>query len=335
MNFGMREKLMLRELSSDSRASVTRLAKIAKCSRVTAGKLVDVMSKELDIRFTLEVDLNTLGALDRHVIAIKLPKKPKLGVLEDLFAKEEKYVHDVYLTEGDFDLVVIATASNPIDYIVWETHLAEVLSPYTPNMKPSDISFLNFGYVPLNDSFVYDIRKEMKIDSSDRELLRLLNKDSRMSYSELGRQLNMNEDTVRYKVFKLKKSGIIKRFTIAVQRPPQSYILIFFEFWNYITPNYEERAAQDRAVLINADKDMPLLDTFQLSAPLTGSYGNFIMGIFNGKSEALRNAVNKHKKIYERDKVAIKQARIVKVLKGMLPLRNLDIKTNYLVVKWE
>ena len=335
MNLGVREKLMLRELSNDSRASVTRIAKVAKCSRVTAGKLLDALSKELDIRFTLEIDLNTLGALDRHVIAIKLPKKPQPGVLEDLFTKEEKYVHDVYLTEGDFDLVVIATASNPIDYIVWETHLAEMLSPYTPNMKPSDISFLNFGYIPLNDNFVYDIRKEMKIDSSDRELLRLLNKNSRMSYSELGRQLNINEDTVRYKVFKLKKSGIIKRFTIAVQKPPQRYILIFFEFWNYITPNYEERAMQDRAVLINADKELPLLDTFQLSAPLTGSYGNFILGIFNDKVEALQRAVNKHKRIYEKDKIEIKHARITKVLKGVLPLRNLDIKTNYVLVKWE
>lgn len=335
MNFGMREKLILRELSRDSRTSITKLSKIAKCSRVTAAKLVEALSRELDIKYTLEIDLNTLGALDRHVIAIKLPKKPPLGFLEDLFAKEEKYVHDVYLTEGDFDLVVIATASNPVDYIVWETRLAEKLSPYTPNMKPSDISFLNFGYIPLDDNFVYDIRKEMKIESSDRELLRLLNRNSRMSYSELGRKLDMNEDTVRYKVFKLKSSGIIKRFTIAVQRPPQNYILIFFEYWSYITQNYEERAMQDRAVLVNADKEMPLLDTFQLSAPLTGSYGNFIIGIFNSRAEALRSAIEKHRRIYERDRIEIKHARIVKVLKGMLPLRNLDIKTNYLVVKWQ
>lgn len=335
MRYGLREKLILRELSNDSRVTVTKLAKVAQCSRVTASRLIEELIKELDIRYTLEIDLNVLGTLDRHVVAIKLPKKPPPGFLEELFRTEDKYVHDAYQTEGAFDLVVVATASNPIDYIVWETRLAEKLSEYTPNMKPSDISFLNFGYIPLSDSFVYDIRKEMKISSGERELLRLLNRNSRTSYSELSRQLGISEDMVRYKVFKLKKSGIIKRFTIAVQKPPSEYILILFEFWKYINKGYEERAVLDRRVLMNADKEIPLLDAVQFSAPLTGSYGNVIIGLFNNKNDAVQRVIRQHKIIYERDSLDVKYARIVRVLRGLLPVRNLDIKNNYIVIRWE
>jgi DNA-binding Lrp family transcriptional regulator len=332
MHYGAREKLLLRALSENARATVTELAKIAGCSRTTAAKLVEGLTKELDIRFTLEIDMNKLSILERHLIIVKLSKKPSGTELEDLF-RGEKHVHDVYLTEGNFDLVVVATASNPVDYITWETSMIEGLSEFAPVVKPSDIAFLNFGFVPLNDSFVEDINKEIRVDDGERKLLRILNHNCRISYRKLAEVTGISEDMVRYKVFNLKKKGIIKRFTIAVQKPPHEYTLAFLENWVY-TKGFDERAAIDRAGMMNADAELPLLTTFQLSAPLTGSFGNFAIGLFNSRKEAMQKAIRKHKEIYEKDALEIKYARIVKVLKGMLPFRNLDIKTNYMVVRW-
>ncbi len=56
------------------------------------------------------------------------------------------------------------------------------------------------------------------LDSQDLELLRILQKEGRISYSELARRLNMPQSTVRFKVNKLVKEGYIKKF-IAVLDP--------------------------------------------------------------------------------------------------------------------
>ena len=332
MHYGPREKLVLRALSENARATTTELAKIAGCSRTTVSKLIKQMTEDLDVRFTLEVDASKLGTLERHVLMIKLSKNPGAAALEGIF-KDEKYVHDVYITEGDFNLVVIATASNPVEYIIWETKMIEGLSDFVPVVRPSDLAYLSFGFVPFNDSFVEDIGKEIKIDEGEKRILRALNHNSRIGYRELAGLTGISEDAVRYKVFGLKKKGIIKRFTIAVQKPQNEYILAFFESWIY-NKQFDDRAAIDREGMMNADTELPLLTTFQFSAPLTGSFGNFTIGLFKDRREAMESAIRKHKTIYQKDKVEIKHARIVKVLKGILPLRNLDTKTNYMVVRW-
>ena len=332
MYFGMREKLIMRALSDNARASVTELAKIAKCSRHTAKRLVERLTKELDLRFILEVDANKLGTLERHIIAIKFKKMPDVSVLESLF-KDERYVHDVYLTDGNFDLVVIATAGNPVEYIVWETKMIEELSDYLPLVKPSDIAFMSLGFVPLNDSFVNDISKSIKVDEGDKRLLRLLNHNSRMSYRELSKLSGITEDMVRYKVFGLRRKGIIKRFTVAAQNPPEGYALAFFENWIY-NKSFDDRAAVDRSEMMNADDEFPLLTAFQLSAPLTGSFSNFALGMFSDRKEAMQKAIQRHKTIYKRDSLEIRHARVIRALKGLLPFRNLDVKSNYMVVRW-
>jgi DNA-binding Lrp family transcriptional regulator len=53
----------------------------------------------------------------------------------------------------------------------------------------------------------------MKLDSLDRELLKHLQKDARLSLRELGRILNVPHTTVFTRVNKLVDKGIIKNFT--------------------------------------------------------------------------------------------------------------------------
>ena len=54
MIFGNREKLVLRALSGNSRASLLSISKTIGCSYVTTGKIIEKLRSELDIRFVLE-----------------------------------------------------------------------------------------------------------------------------------------------------------------------------------------------------------------------------------------------------------------------------------------
>jgi Lrp/AsnC family transcriptional regulator for asnA, asnC and gidA len=50
------------------------------------------------------------------------------------------------------------------------------------------------------------------LDDLDKSILKLLQKDAKLSFAELGRHLDIAETTVRFRVNRLVESGVITRF---------------------------------------------------------------------------------------------------------------------------
>jgi len=55
------------------------------------------------------------------------------------------------------------------------------------------------------------------MDEKDSEIVRLLKRDSRLSFTKMGKRLGITEGAVRKRVQALVNSGVIKRFTIDVE----------------------------------------------------------------------------------------------------------------------
>lgn len=58
----------------------------------------------------------------------------------------------------------------------------------------------------------------MKLDAVDLGLLRMLQEDSRTSYSEIASELNISRPTAKSRIKRLQSNGIIRKFTIIVDR---------------------------------------------------------------------------------------------------------------------
>lgn len=329
-----KDRAMLMALSEDARLNVTRLSRAVGYSRITTIKALRRLERDLGIRFTIEIDESRLRSFERHVIAVKLSKTPTAGTLERIFSNDP-FAQNVYLMEGDFDLLIYATASKAVDYITWETHVAETLVDYGASIRPSEYVTSHFGYMPLGDGFIDEITDARSIDDKDRSILKLLNKNCRLGYREISKLTGIQEDTVRYRLFLLRKSGIIKRFTIAVQNPPENSVSTAY-FVNYIftknttTKNFP--AAKRH--FFDCDKDGPLLNSFQLIAPISGRFRSFGITLFQSREDAIENTVKKQKRIFRDEKIEIEHAVIKKVIKGMLPFRNLEIRANYKTIEW-
>ncbi|WP_044749378.1 Lrp/AsnC family transcriptional regulator [Bacillus alveayuensis] len=56
----------------------------------------------------------------------------------------------------------------------------------------------------------------MKLDDIDRKILALLIENGRMSYSDIGKELNLSRVSVRERVNQLVKNGVIEKFTVVV-----------------------------------------------------------------------------------------------------------------------
>ena len=53
-----------------------------------------------------------------------------------------------------------------------------------------------------------------KLDDKDKQILNLLQKNSRRSFTEIAKYLDVSEATVRYRVKKLIDAGVINKFTV-------------------------------------------------------------------------------------------------------------------------
>lgn len=54
------------------------------------------------------------------------------------------------------------------------------------------------------------------INAIDLKLVRILEQNSRLSYAELGRRLDLSPSTIRERIQKLEDRGVIKNYTISV-----------------------------------------------------------------------------------------------------------------------
>ncbi|MBS7623222.1 Lrp/AsnC family transcriptional regulator [Candidatus Bathyarchaeota archaeon] len=52
----------------------------------------------------------------------------------------------------------------------------------------------------------------MRLDSVDKEILRILQEDARKPYAEIARQLRVTEGTIRFRVARLLREGVVTRF---------------------------------------------------------------------------------------------------------------------------
>lgn len=322
-----REKLVLKELSANSRISLTRLATVAGCSAVKASRLLSRLVAKLDIRFTLEVDMSKLGFEEKHVILVKFGKKPDENFLRNFF-KDDPYVQSVYITKGAFDLFIFAASDHSSNYYRWETNLAAGLSEYLPELRPSSYVEAHLGYMPLNSGFVNFIKEEIRVDKKDRQILQLLNENARMRYRDMSKKLGINEDTIRYRVFKLIHKGIISRFTIAVQNAGGS-LVFFFARYRFDKNTLSDIFPMIRKHNMSEIEEIPLVNATTAVVILSGSYRFFVLTFGRTKGEALNFGVKWYSNLLRNNSPHVIHAVMVKLVKGLLPLRNLDAKTYY------
>jgi len=56
----------------------------------------------------------------------------------------------------------------------------------------------------------------MIIDETDRRILQLLIENGRMSYVDIGKELNLSRVSIRERVYHLTENGVIEKFTVVI-----------------------------------------------------------------------------------------------------------------------
>ncbi|USH00403.1 Lrp/AsnC family transcriptional regulator [Thermococcus argininiproducens] len=92
----------------------------------------------------------------------------------------------------------------------------------------------------------------MALDNIDRMILRLLQENGRMSYSEIARRTGVPESTVRLRVKRLMEEGVIRKFAALINPFKAGYTIVAFIAVD-VEPSKIKRAVEELSKLPEVD----------------------------------------------------------------------------------
>lgn len=107
----------------------------------------------------------------------------------------------------------------------------------------------------------------MRMDQLDREIIRLLQRDSRLSFTRIARELQKPDTTVHFRMRRLVKDGVVARFSALVKPEALGYnvaSLFKIEIGGHILPDIskdrthtfaEEIAREEQFLWVALDKE--------------------------------------------------------------------------------
>jgi Lrp/AsnC family transcriptional regulator for asnA, asnC and gidA len=88
------------------------------------------------------------------------------------------------------------------------------------------------------------------MDDRDREIIKILQENSRTTYTEIAKKLGLTEATIRKRISELEKNGVIKKYTIEVDPSKLGYKTVTILGMD-VEPKYLLEAAKKIAEIEN------------------------------------------------------------------------------------
>ena len=320
---------ILRELCTDSRTTITALSSRFDTSRPTISKRISSLERELGLRYILELNYKALGFSNMQILHLKLNKKPANAALIKIM-NGSRLPQLAVTTKGDFDIVVFVIGSNAEERGGWEFELQLQLSKYGVLTNASNVDIMHLGFIPLSRQII----ETAAIDDTYKRIILELNDNSRISIKELSDRLSMNGDMVHYYIKKLVKEGFIKRFTTVITKPPAKCNILLFATYTFSNGMVDRIIKKRNTVYFRREEELPISNEYQIVASTSGGEQDLVLGTYRNTAEALDLAVSTHKAIFSKDRPIIKYGIVENVIKGVLPIRSIDIRQNYQATEW-
>jgi DNA-binding Lrp family transcriptional regulator len=324
MEYSYVKKALLRELSEDSRSSVTRLAKRLKISRNTVISNIKWLEKELGMSYTLEFDMPKMGLANPQISFFKFGTKPTTGEVRNAFEGGKDFITFLATLEGDSDAVLQTVSDSSSEYMYWAVGIYLKLAKFKPTIQSSIVRGSIIGFMPLPTDLLrkLDLGK-VALDPLDRKILALLNDDSRMTYKDIADELGEEVTTIRYRIRRIDRSGIIRKYTLILKRPPPRYNIIY-NYKEDLSAKAIEAYKRTLNHYLETDGHLSLTNSFVYVASAVGTSDIVGIGSFGDFATANEKVVDAHLEIHDGSEVDIHYSRILDVIYGNIPFRNSD-----------
>lgn len=228
------DRKLLLELDKNSRQPDSLIAKHAKASKQVVGyRIKDLARKGIIKHF--EAALN-IAALGKTVFGVyfklqRVDEKREKEIID--FLKRHDKVLYLALLGGKYDLNIVIPARNVFEF---NRTLNGIIESYSENLSSFDISArisaMKFqrGYLSAEKSLkgkatIEGESRQAVIDSIDKNLLKELSCNARVSLKELHEKIHVPASTIALRIKKLEEKKVIQAFTALFDPPKYGYEL--------------------------------------------------------------------------------------------------------------
>ncbi len=315
---------ILQILSNNSRATISEIAQALGISRNSAARRLKAIEKEFGISYTIELSQSRIGLQSPHIIQVKFDREADYEKIAEVLGNS--YIPQItFRTYGLYDMVIYANATSKMRYAKWDREIRVALaSKYGMHWRSSEVIIRRLGFFPFSNGLI----DASRIQEKEKEILKILNSNSRMQMADIADNLGINYKTAIYRINELVKKKYIKRFTICMDPPKDSCLIGVFG--RYLPPKDMAMASITTRRLFTNDDQSAIASRWQLKASLIGSYDTFAIGLFDNFYAAYSYGVKGFRSsLKSSGPISLSHARIGEVICGRLPIRNMDIKKEY------
>lgn len=221
-----KDLLILKQLLDDGRKSSSSISKEIDLGREIVNYRIKRLIKEnLILKFIPKINEEARNYKE-YTIFLKLNLDDEIS--KNKFIKDKignKYLMWIVKSGSGWDLIVRLYAQSINEF---KEKLSEILEGFSSvlasyytiitseEIKESEKEILCKKLFDENDfssDYVKIKYEDTPMDEKDKEILSMLEEDGRVQYKEIGDKLDISSDTVKYRIDKMKTSGIIERFS--------------------------------------------------------------------------------------------------------------------------
>lgn len=251
MNIDLKDKRILYELDRDSRQTNKQIAKkVGLSEKVVGNRIKRLKEKEIIEYFYVKTNPGLLGYMHIKIYLrlhnITAEKEEQL--LNEL--NKQKGIYWLSSLRGKYDLVTSIYVKNVAEF---SKRYEEIFGKWGNYILERNVVILEKAYTYTKAYFLPKQKSEeiiyakgseesIKLDNKDIDLLKILNKNGRKSLIDIAQRLKISSDTIRYRLNKLKKQGIITGFGVKINynKLNNNYNLVFLKLQNMSKEKYKK-----------------------------------------------------------------------------------------------
>jgi len=219
-----KDRKILAELDHDARTPDSQISKRVKLSKqVTNYRIKNLTKKGIISNFYTVIDVGKLG-FSSHYVFLQLQsitESEETKLMEKLKGKE--YVGWLVNGTGRWDAVVLIYSKSTLEF---NNYLNDLLSAcgdkvhdyiFTTLISAEHLGYKFFGPKAQDKALQTEKASLFTLDKKDKEILRMLSQNARLSSVEISAKTNLPVHSVRYRLKELRKKGIIEAFKPKVE----------------------------------------------------------------------------------------------------------------------
>ena len=228
----LKDKKIVEILSRNSRTPVNRIAKILGYSKEVVKYRIEKLIKENIItdfyavinssklgynRFNIYLEFHNLTKQDEEEVVGYLLGHSNISWVITTSGKWDFMIQVYTKTISELDEILMEISSKFVNLLKdYELYIVTQFHHIRPKFISEKIKSEEIKNLPYHHELSLKNEEKLNVDNKDIKILKLLEKNSRMSVLDIGRKLNLSKDIVQYRIKKLVKQKLITDFMLRV-----------------------------------------------------------------------------------------------------------------------